>query len=178
MFFLFSFAGWLWEVGLHLVSDRMFVNRGVLSGPWLPIYGTGGVLILTFLQHFFDRPKVLFFMIMGICGIVEYITGWFLETYFQTRWWDYREYIFEIQGRVCLIGLLIFGFGGLAFVYAIAPRLDGQIQKMSKHTQEIICTVLVAVFVLDCIYSFYNPNMGMGVTTPVQALQMASQGTT
>src|SRR5699024_6176991 len=46
MFFIFSFIGWLWEVSLHLITDGEFVNRGVLQGPWLPIYGTGGMLIL------------------------------------------------------------------------------------------------------------------------------------
>ena len=40
LFFLFSFTGWVWEVICHLVEDRMFINRGVLFGPWLPIYGT------------------------------------------------------------------------------------------------------------------------------------------
>ena len=39
LFFSFSLIGWLWEVGLHLVSDGEFVNRGVLHGPWLPFTG-------------------------------------------------------------------------------------------------------------------------------------------
>ena len=34
LFFLFSFTGWVWEVICHLVEDRMFINRGVLFGPW------------------------------------------------------------------------------------------------------------------------------------------------
>ncbi|MBS6194925.1 MAG: putative ABC transporter permease [Clostridiales bacterium] len=170
MFFLFSFAGWLWEVGFHLVLDGTFVNRGVLSGPWLPIYGAGGVLILVVLRHFFDRPGLLFFMIMLLCGVVEYVTGWWLETFWHTRWWDYREYIFEIQGRVCLSGLLVFGIGGLAFVYGIAPGMDRLIRKMEKHKREILCIVLLLVFVLDFLYSLKNPNMGVGITTPVQRI--------
>ena len=38
IFVLMSFAGWIWEVAIHLVEDGVFVKRGVLSGPWLPIY--------------------------------------------------------------------------------------------------------------------------------------------
>ena len=45
LFFLFSFLGWLWEAGIYLVTDGEFVNRGILSGPWLPIYGCGGILL-------------------------------------------------------------------------------------------------------------------------------------
>lgn len=166
LFFIFSFAGWLWEVSYHLILDKTFVNRGMLSGPWLPIYGAGSIMILIFLQRFFDRPIELFFMIMGLCGMVEYVTGWFLETFWHTRWWDYREYIFQIQGRVCLIGLLIFGIGGLFIVYVAAPRLSRPIQKMGEKTRRKICLLLLAIFVLDVLYSLNYPNTGEGITKP------------
>ena len=52
VFLTLSVFGWLWEVGMHLVSYGEFVNRGALHGPWLPIYGTGAVLILTLLYRF------------------------------------------------------------------------------------------------------------------------------
>ena len=50
LFFTFSFIGFIWEVFLHLLNDGVFVNRGTMHGPWLPIYGTGGVLILFLLK--------------------------------------------------------------------------------------------------------------------------------
>lgn len=45
-FFIFSFVGWLWEVGLYLFRDGILVNRGTMYGPWLPIYGVGCTLIV------------------------------------------------------------------------------------------------------------------------------------
>ena len=45
MFFIFCFVGWLWEVGLHIVKDHELVKRGFMYGPWLHIYGAGGVFI-------------------------------------------------------------------------------------------------------------------------------------
>ena len=51
LFFVFSFIGWAWEVSLHLVRDGVFVNRGVMYGPWLPIYGSGGIMILVMLNR-------------------------------------------------------------------------------------------------------------------------------
>ena len=62
IFFSFSMIGWLWEVSLHLFGDGIFVNRGFFHGPWLPIYGTGGVLVILLLKKFVDRPVVTFFM--------------------------------------------------------------------------------------------------------------------
>ena len=45
LFFLLSVFGWLWEGFLYLFKDEMYVNRGFLTGPWLPIYGAGGVML-------------------------------------------------------------------------------------------------------------------------------------
>ena len=45
LFFLFSAAGWAWEVLLTACTTGQWVNRGMLHGPWLPVYGVGGVLL-------------------------------------------------------------------------------------------------------------------------------------
>ena len=173
LFFVFSAAGWGWEVTYHLVEDHMFVNRGFLQGPWLPIYGTGGVLILMVLKKYFDRPILLFFMIMGVCGVVEYATGWMLEAVFHEKWWDYSEYVLQIQGRVCLIGLLIFGLGGLVFVYGIAPWMDRKINHMKCHMQKLLCGILIVLFAVDIVYSTWHPNQGAGITHPVMTAMKA-----
>lgn len=60
IFFTFSFVGWLWEVSLHLFGDGVFVNRGFFHGPWLPIYGTGGILVVVLLKRFVHKPLVTF----------------------------------------------------------------------------------------------------------------------
>ena len=46
LFLVGSLIGWLYEVGLHLVKDGVFVNRGMLHGPWVPIYGLGCVMMV------------------------------------------------------------------------------------------------------------------------------------
>lgn len=165
IFFTFSGIGWLWEVLLHLFMDGMFINRGVLSGPWLPIYGTGGVLILLVLKKWYDRPLHLFGMTMFLCGIIEYFSGLTLETLFGVRWWNYSDMLFEIQGRVCLTGLLIFGTGGLAIVYIIAPKLDAVFTRIPPRFLYFLCVILLLVFSGDVITSFLNPNTGFGITS-------------
>ena len=71
-FFTFSFIGYAYEVFIHIVRDGEFVNRGSLYGPWLPIYGFGGVLILVLLKRFRYKPWKLFLSAIILCGIVEY----------------------------------------------------------------------------------------------------------
>ena len=65
LFFAFSIAGWLWEVTLHIVTKGMLVNRGTMLGPWLPIYGAGGALVLFLLKKLFTRPVATFFRLHG-----------------------------------------------------------------------------------------------------------------
>ena len=165
LFFIFSGMGWIWEVILHIIEDGMIINRGVLAGPWLPIYGAGGILILLLLKKWRRQPFHLFGMIMLLCGTIKYFTSVMLEMLFGVRWWDYSDMLFQLRGRVCLEGLTIFGFGGLFIVYAAAPFLDNRIQKLSTQKRRILCMLLLLLFTGDLLYSFLNPNMGFGITT-------------
>ena len=86
LFFSFSTAGWLWEVFLHIIIDGRFINRGVLFGPWLPIYGCGSLLILLALKRWRDQPFSTLGLTILLCGCLEYFSGLFLETFFHARW--------------------------------------------------------------------------------------------
>lgn len=159
LFFSFSLFGWLWEVGLNVYYTGHFVDRGTLYGPLLPIYGTGGVLILILLKRFREKPVLYFFMTTLLCGIVEYTTAWYLATFKHAIWWDYSNMIFNIQGRVCLEGLLSFGLGGCLFTYVLAPLLNKTFSKIPQKTVKWICIVLAIAFTGDFIYAQFYPNM-------------------
>ena len=58
VFMLFSMVGWIWEVSLHMITHGTFVNRGILHGPWLPIYGGGVVLIAVLLFRLREKPAL------------------------------------------------------------------------------------------------------------------------
>ena len=165
IFFIISFIGWLWEVTLHLVGDGVFVNRGVLHGPILPIYGIGCVMILVFLYRFRKSPWKLFLLSIILCGILEYSASFILEKVMNgTKWWDYTGYFLNINGRICLEGLLIFGLGGVAVVYFIIPILDNYIRKINSKYLVILCIAFISLYIIDLIYSKHYPNTGKGIT--------------
>lgn len=163
LFFTFSIIGWLWEVSLHLTTDG-FVNRGVLQGPWLPIYGSGGVLVLVLLKKVRDNPALTFFLTVIICGVVEYFTSYWLEMTKGAKWWDYSGYLLNLNGRICAEGLLVFGLGGCAFIYFAAPVFDNLYKKIPVKIQILLCVVLLGAFAVDQLYSHEHPNMGKGIT--------------
>lgn len=165
MFIIISFFGWIWEVSLHLIMDGELVNRGVFHGPWLPIYGGGSILILLMLYRYRDNSLKQIGLSVILCGILEYFSSWYLQmAHHGQKWWDYAGYFLNLNGRICAEGLLIFGLGGLAVVYLIAPALNALFEKFSKKTMIIVCIILVSLFSIDFVYSKNVPNVGKGIS--------------
>jgi len=165
MFFIFCFVGWIWEVSLAFISEGTFVNRGTLHGPWLPIYGIGGVVILTLLKKLRKTPPLEFLAAMALCGGLEYFSSWYLEkTHGGQRWWDYTGYFLNLNGRICAEGLLTFGLGGLAIVYLLAPALDSLLSRIDVRKLTVVAVVLLVLYCADQVYSMRNPNIGAGIT--------------
>lgn len=140
-----------------------------MFGPWLPIYGAGGLLILVLLKPFRDKPGILFLLSFILCGIVEYSTAWYLETFKLMKWWDYTGYFLNIHGRTCLEVLIVFGLGGCAFTYLCAPLLNNIYKKFKPNIKRFACILLIMFFTIDLVYSKYHPNTGEGISTPIVA---------
>ena len=171
IFFVFCVTGWVWEVSLHLVADGTFVNRGMLHGPWIPIYGAGSLLILTLLYRLRRKPILEFTAIVILSGVIEYMTSYYTECLFNgKKWWDYQGYFLNLDGRICAEGLLTFGIGGMIIVYLIAPMLDNYLRKMKTQIAVPLCVILLSLFMIDQVYSFINPNTGHGITDYVSKI--------
>ena len=164
LFFIFCFIGYAWEVSLHIVKDHEFVNRGTLHGPWLPIYGTGGVVILLLLKKLGKNPVLLFFSTVVVCGIIEYSSSWYLWQTKHEKYWDYSDQILNLNGRICAEGLIIFGLGGCMIVYFAAPFFAEKIDILKLPIKLALAAVLLVVFIADNIYTHFHPNTGKGIT--------------
>ena len=171
-FIVFAICGWLYEEFLFIVEDHVLVNRGSLWGPWLPIYGFGGLLILILLKKFRNKPVLLFISAFILCGVLEYSTAWYLETFKHLRYWDYTGYFLNINGRICLEGLLVFGLAGCAFTYVIAPILDNLYSKIKPKIASILCVVLISLYLTDLMYTKVNPNTGVGISEEVEKIDV------
>lgn len=166
-FFTFSFIGWIWEVLLLFLNTGEFVNRGTLYGPWIHIYGYGGLLILLLLKPLRKKPVLFFICTMLLAGILEYSAAWYLETFKGLSWWTYQGYFLNIHGRICLEGLFVFGLGGSAVTYFAAPILNNIYSKIPRVIKITLCVILLTVYGIDFAYSTVHPNNGNGVTTQV-----------
>ncbi len=176
LFILFSFVGWSWEVALHYMQTGDFVNRGTLLGPWLPIYGSGGVVVLMLCSRFRRNPVAEFFTAIVLCGTLEYFTAWYLETRFHQRWWSYDGYFLNLHGRICAEGLLVFGVGCCIVVYLIAPVFDFLLSKVNNRILIPVCLVLAVLFAADEIHSSIYPNMAEGAIEATESVPASGGG--
>ena len=164
VFFIFSFIGWGWEVCIHLVKDGVFVNRGVMHGPWLPVYGSGVAMIVIILARWRKNPAAEALLTILLCGFVEYMTSYYLEVTKGMRWWDYTGYFLNLNGRICCEGLMVFALGGMAAVYLLVPLIDTTLSHLNPKVLAVVSILLVVGFTADMIYSSKNPNIGEGIT--------------
>lgn len=164
IFFVFAFIGWSWEVGIHLVKDGVFVNRGVMHGPWLPVYGSGVAMIIVALARWRRNPASEAILTIVLCGFVEYMTSYYLEVTKGMRWWDYTGYFLNLNGRICGEGLMVFAIGGMAAVYLLVPLIDSMLSRINPKVLASLSIVLVIIFTADMIYSHNTPNIGEGIT--------------
>lgn len=158
LFFSFCTIGYVWEVLLDLLLRGQLVNRGMLYGPWLPIYGVAGLLMVLVCRPLAHRPPAAFVVMMGLCGTVEYTASWLIEAATGKRWWDYSTAGLDLDGRICLVVVLFFAVAGMAAVYGAAPKLDDFCRRFSQKAKVRLCVVLCAVFALDVVACLIAPN--------------------
>ena len=97
-YFIYSFIGWCGEVCIAAIRKKKFINRGFVSGPFCPIYGTGAVAFALFLPELTGKPFFLFLGGMILASFIEFFTGALLEKLFHKKWWDYSGIRFNFEG--------------------------------------------------------------------------------
>ena len=170
LFFTGCFVGWLWEIITYMSfhGDWNVVNlilhlRGVLHGPWVPLYGFGCVMLVAIRDAV--HKKILPCFVCGTlaCGLMEYGTSYVLETAFGAKWWDYSAKFLNLHGRVYAGGLLFFGLAGVLVAFLVEPALHKCLRKVPQNLKTIAFVILVVLFLADVIFSVKSPNIGLGV---------------
>lgn len=148
-FAFYSFSGWCLEVLYYFKNERRFVNRGFLYGPFCPIYGFGVVFLVTFFDSYKDNILLLFFLGFFFTSVLEYFTGLFLEKTFKSKWWDYTDDPFNIQGYVCLPYSLLWGAGEVVIVDIVHPIITNVIENIPKPFGDIFISIVIIYLIID-----------------------------
>ncbi len=145
---IYGFAGWVYETIICSIEARRFVDRGFLNGPYCPIYGFGAMLDVIILGNI-ENAAALFFLGMLLDTVLEYVTSYVMEALFHARWWDYSTYRFNINGRVCLLGAVVFGAFSLLAVKVVHPAVAGAVGMIPTVWLHVISAALLAGVSVD-----------------------------
>lgn len=144
-FMVFSLAGWLYEVVVFAFEYHQgFINRGFLFGPYLPVYGSGMILVLLTLLGVKQKkigtgkinlmPILMFFLIIFITTVTELITSYILEIFTGGNGflWDYSglNYGPHFEGRISVVSSLRFGIMGMVGLYIVQPITSFVVDKL------------------------------------------------
>ena len=149
-FILYSVIGWGYETAMCSIRDRAFVNRGFLNGPYCPIYGVGAVLFLLLLGN--EKNALLIFLFGAmIASAVEYLTSFAMEKMFGARWWDYSDYRFNLNGRVCLGAAAIFGAFAVVLIKLLHPAVLAWASAIPSIIFHAVNLVTAFTFICDLL---------------------------
>ncbi len=152
-FYLYCFIGWIWESCYVSLKKRHLVNRGFLHGPLLPIYGFGAMTILLVTMRVRDSIPLIFLAGMAGATILEYFTGAAMERIFHVRYWDYSNQPLNLNGHICLISSLAWGFFSILLVRVVHKPAEVLILAIPGEGALALACVLTALFAADTVQS-------------------------
>ena len=151
--------GFLYEELFYLLDLGYLVKRGTTFGPWIPIYGVGAVMIVLVTKQLRKNHLVIFGVSMAVCGIIEFVTGYFLHHMLEIRLWDYNTEIWNwgnVGGYICARSVLFFGMSGLFLLYVVCPIILRIEEKWGKTVFGYVCVIPALLFVFDILLSLLS----------------------
>ena len=151
--------GYIYEFIFYYFDGGMkeFYLQGGNFLPWINIYAIGALLVFFLTFKLRKNPLLVFLVSFIICGLLEFVAGWGLYTFFDgTRYWDYNVEILNfgnIAGFICLRSVLFFGLSSLMLIYLIVPFIFYLAIKMNKKNFLILSFTLCSIVLLDEIYN-------------------------
>ena len=150
-----SFAGVVIELLWCLVTNGYIESRaGLVWGPFNLLYGVGAAMLTLCLYRYRNRGKWLSFLGGMIVGtVVEYGCSWLQETLLGSVSWDYSHLPFNINGRVCLMYSIFWGFLGVMWIKDIYPRMAKALLRLPARPGKILAWALSIFLLVNTLVS-------------------------
>ncbi len=153
-FYLYCFLGWCFESTYVSVKSKKLVNRGFMGGPFLPLYGSGAIMMLVVSAPF--RDNLLLTYLAGVAGAtaLEYITGVTMEALFKVRYWDYSDQRFNYKGHICLSSSVAWGFLTILMTRVIHRPIEQLVLAIPSLALLCLTAVLTIYIAVDFTLAF------------------------
>lgn len=153
-FYFYCFFGWIFESSFVSLKSRKFVNRGFMRGPFLPIYGSGAIMMLVVSMPFQDN--ILLTYIAGCIGatVLELVTGVIMEALFKVRYWDYSNQKFNYKGHICLSSTIAWGFLTILMTEVVHKGVEQVVFSIPEAVVMLVTIIVTVYIIIDFTLSF------------------------
>ncbi len=153
-FYFYCFFGWCFESTYVSIRKRHPVNRGFMRGPFLPLYGSGAIMMLVVSMPF--QSNLVLTYVAGCIGAtaLEYVTGVAMEALFKVRYWDYSNQKFNFQGQICLSSTLAWGGLTILMTRFVHKPVERLVLGIPTNILAAVTFVLTICLVVDFTLSF------------------------
>ena len=162
LFLCYGIIGWIWEILYVFIENNKIVNRGFLRSPFIPIYAFAGITIMPTIQWVVERAEIESLYLISAAAVLiasviatlwEYAISYLMERAFGTRWWDYSDFKFHLNGRVALSSSILWGiFGMLSFLF-LQPFLMNRYDQIFGATEIYLLWMIYVLLFMDAVYT-------------------------
>ena len=158
-FLIFSILGLIIEtVYGYITMGKWESRKGLLIGPFCPIYGVGAVIFIVLLTRYQNNKAKLFILGAFLGTIIEYVLSYALEALYGNRFWDYTYTKYHLNGRVSFIYSVFWGILAIALINIFKPWIDKQIEKIKGNTKKKLEIALYTFFVINAMLTVWAIN--------------------
>ena len=163
LFVIGSLIGWIIELFFRrFVSQKKWMNPGFLTGPYLPIYGFG-VLVLYAVSNIplgitnQIADIIVRILIIGVgMTVVEFIAGLIFIKGLKVKLWDYSNRKGNIMGIICPSFSLIWLVVGSLYYFLLNPFLVEGISWISENLiYAYFVGAVIGAMIVDFAYSIH-----------------------
>ena len=101
-------------------------------------------------------PILIFLIVCLLASLIEYTASYLFEALFHLKLWDYRDYAFNLNGRIALFSSIVFGIGGTAILYGIQPLLGKWREKVNEGITTALGGAILLTMSVDLIITLYK----------------------
>ena len=158
LFVIGSLGGWLIELFFRrFVSQKKWMNPGFLTGPYLPIYGFGVIVLYAVSNiplgidgHIWD--VIIRIIIIGVgMSLIEFLAGLIFIKGLGVKLWDYSNRKGNIMGIICPSFSLIWLIVGSLYYFFLNPVL---VYSITWIAENLIYTYFIGAVVGAMIVDF------------------------
>jgi len=168
--FLFSSGcvlGWLLELFYRRFKrtnrERIWVNPGFLTGPYLPLYGFGLTMLYLLaglekyipVEGMYLRQGILFVVMSAAMTVIELIAGEIFIVRMNIKLWDYSQLKFNYKGIICLRFSFYWTILGAFYYFLIHPHILAALEWFSHNLLfSFFIGAFFGVFTIDLCATF------------------------